>query len=84
MDPADVEYWLKSVLINHGLGIDSSTRLSDTTVVVDQMTSPTGPCDWISVADHEDRTGIDTAGYPMLNQVPWPHQWAGHPRAPSR
>ncbi|MFV9673615.1 MAG: hypothetical protein ACNYZH_10345, partial [Acidimicrobiia bacterium] len=54
MAPADVEHWFESVLVEHGLGIDPSTGLSATTVVVDQMTGPTGPCDWISVADHRD------------------------------
>ncbi|MEA3503327.1 MAG: hypothetical protein U9R47_11160 [Actinomycetota bacterium] len=54
MAPTDVAHWFESVLMGHGLGIDSSTGLSATTVVVDQMTGPTGPCDWISVADHQD------------------------------
>ncbi len=54
MPTTDAEHWIESVLVEYGLGLDSSTRLSTTTVVVDQMTGPTGPCDWISVADHQD------------------------------
>jgi hypothetical protein len=54
MAPADVAHWFESVLVEHGLGIDPSTGFSATTVVVDQMKGRTGPCDWISVADHRD------------------------------
>ena len=50
----DAEHWLESVLVEHGLGLDLTTGMSSTTVVVDQMKGPTRRCDWISVADHQD------------------------------
>jgi len=54
MPSTDVEHWLESALVEHGLGLDLTTGMSDTTVVIDQMKGPTRPCDWISVADHQD------------------------------
>jgi hypothetical protein len=54
MPSTDAEHWLESALVEHGLGLDLTTGMSSTTVVIDQMKGPTRPCDWISVADHQD------------------------------